>query len=168
MTRISKRWARNFGSVGLTVALLSVSSCGNRDGSEAATEPPPPAISIYAPVDDVGRSWGTFDFYRTHATFAAFSGHLALAEAGRLGAAAGEELAGAQVFKIVNADEHFAGNRGREGTCLNAPRWLAVKSLPARGGEPPRIRAALLMLEDWQAFVPGKPGFCGSAVYEAS
>jgi hypothetical protein len=144
-------------------ALLLASSCGQRDGSDVKVDEPAVAGS-YAPADAIAASWGAFDYYRTHATFAAFQGHLSLEDAGRMPASAGEELAGAQVFKIVNAEEHFAANRSREGACLTAPRWLAIKALKEELGEK-RVRVALLMLENFGAFVPGKPGFCGAGIY---
>jgi hypothetical protein len=155
------RWAA-------VATLILVSSCGNRDGNDANTaETPAPApaaspvsVGVYAPGDDGAEAWGAFDFYRTHATLAAFQGHLTLEAAGNLPAAA-EALAGASVYRIVNAQEFHEANKDRDMRCLAPALWLAVK--PIDGG----AHVALLTLQDWKAFEPKKPGLCGSGTYSA-
>jgi hypothetical protein len=158
------------GAYGLAVAtLILVSSCGNRDGNNSNTvEAPAPApttsptsLGLYSPRDDGAEAWGAFDFYRTHATLAAFQGHLTLEAAGNLPASAGETLAGASVYKIVNAQEFHDTNKNRDVRCLAPALWLAVK--PIDGG----AHVALLTLQDWKVFEPKKPGLCGSGTYDA-
>ena len=146
----------------LTAAMLaSVCSCGKRGGNEADTADAPIAINVYTPQDGGAEAWGPFDFYKTHATLSAFQGHLSLESVGRLPAAAGEEFAGAQVFRITNAQEFHDGNANRDFRCLAPALWLAVK--PTDG----KLRIALLTLEKWQEFEPKKPGLCGGGLYQA-
>ncbi|HTE43198.1 MAG TPA: hypothetical protein VK629_20415 [Steroidobacteraceae bacterium] len=146
---------------------LALCACGKDDSTskpsadaDTAAAPSPPTSGIFAPVDEVAKTWGAFDFYGPHATMAGFQGHLALEPVGTLPATAGEPLAGAQVYRIVNAKELHDQSAHRDYRCLSPALWLAIKT------GTPQIHVALFMMEDWKTFAPGKPGLCGSGIYE--
>jgi len=162
-----RSWWRVWVLVLATLALAC--SCAKPDGNDTATsDSGPPVVGVYAPKSQVAASWGAFDFYGTHATLAAFQGHLALEPVGRMPPSSGEELAGAQVYRIVNWQEYHEQNGNRDMRCLRPARWLAIKTQPKTAAEPVKLWVALLMLEDWAAYVPMKPGFCGGGLYEAN
>ncbi len=71
----------------------------------------------YVPLSRVTETWGMLRLSRTSAQIAAFAGSMRLEHAGVMSTSAGSDLAGAEVFRIVNAEDYFARNEGRNAFC---------------------------------------------------
>lgn len=135
--------------------------------TNAAADPAPHAESEqrYVPLSRVTETWGTLQLGRTSARIAAFAGSMHLERAGVMSTSAGSDLAGAEVFRIDNAEDYFARNTGHNAFCSEPPRWLAVRQASSDDSRSGEIWVALLTVTDWAAYRPDVPGYCAGGLY---
>jgi len=119
----------------------------------------------YVPASRASQTWGNLQLSETRARFASFDGELTLEAVGVMPAGAGEELAGAQVYRVTNADSFFDDNEGRNGFCSGPLRWLSVGRRSVAGVPEGAIWIGLLTIEDWHAYTPDVQGYCGGGLY---
>ncbi|MBX5461616.1 MAG: hypothetical protein IRZ28_11070 [Steroidobacteraceae bacterium] len=84
---------------------------------------------------------------------------------GHMPETAGEDLAGASVYRVKNAQEHFKKNAGKPGYCEEPPRWVAVNAESGAPAWSRKIWVGLLTLEEWSRFTPGDHRACASGEY---
>lgn len=124
-----------------------------------------PETQRFVPIGEDMESWGELEFSNQSLSFENRQGEMKLQYVGQMPDTAGDELAGASVYRVENANSYFTANRNAEGFCTEPPRWAAINSpagAPAWSGE---IWVSLLTLEDWTAFEPGVPGHCAGSKY---
>jgi hypothetical protein len=135
----------------------------------SAASPVPPAAPVversFVPLSRVTETWGGLRLSNQRAQFAAFDGEMRLEHAGAMPDAAGPELAGAQVYRITNAEDFFARNAGRNAFCSEPPRWLAVRAVAAEGRPGNEFWVAFITAEDWSSYRPELAGYCGGGLY---
>jgi len=125
----------------------------------------PEAAERFVPIEDAVADWGDLELSHTALRLHAFEGQMDLQYAGRMPDSAGEELAGGTVYRIKNPDRYYRQNGQNTRLCAGPPRWVVVNSrtgAPAWSGE---IWVALLTLEDWSGYSPGRDYFCGGGRY---
>ena len=96
----------------------------------------------------------------TSARFTVLSGTMRLEAAGTMPPSDSFETGGARVFRVLNADEFFKTNAGKNGFCGEPVRWLGVRSIGK--GE---IRVTFLTLDDFRAYRSDGPGLCSGDSY---
>ncbi|HEY8509187.1 MAG TPA: hypothetical protein VIL32_12560 [Steroidobacteraceae bacterium] len=124
-----------------------------------------PETQRFVPIGEDMESWGELEFSNQSLSFANRQGEMKLKYVGQMPDTAGEELAGASVYRVENANSYFTANRNTEGFCSEPPRWAVINSpagAPAWSGE---IRVSLLTVEDWTRFEPGMQGHCAGSKY---
>jgi hypothetical protein len=72
----------------------------------------------------------------------------------------GEDLASTRLYRIVNADEYFALNKGKPGFCYEPPRWMALRAIDRS-----IIRLTFFDIRDWRKYRDNKLGECSSSFY---
>lgn len=77
----------------------------------------------------------------------------------------GEQLAGASVYRVKNADSYFKKNAGRDGYCTATPRWVAVNSRTGAPAWSSEIWVGLLAIADWAKFSPNEHRYCAGGDY---
>ena len=78
---------------------------------------------------------------------------------------AGEDLAGASVYRVNNWQAYFKKNSGHEAYCASAPRWVAVNSKAGAPAWSTEISVSLLTLEEWEKFRPIAHRSCAGGTY---
>ena len=101
------------------------------------------------------------------ARYTKLSGHMNLEYAGQR-IIPGKIEATGDIYKITNADEYFAANKGKNGFCHEIIRWLTVrnledKDLPIRSSG--SIRVSELNIDDWHDYSDDKHDLCGAGTY---
>jgi hypothetical protein len=94
-----------------------------------------------------------------------FKGTMELEYVGAMAENAGEDLAGASVFRIKNADGFFQQNRDHDKFCEQPVRWVALNSKTGAPMWSAEISLALLTIEDWSQYTPEVQGYCGGGTY---
>ena len=71
-------------------------------------------------------------------------------------------LSGAQIFRITNAREYFLKNKGTNGYCDRAPKWLVVHKLEPMLPYilPGEVELFFIDVDDMRQFRWTKPGLC--------
>jgi hypothetical protein len=119
----------------------------------------------YVPVSRAIRSWGTLELDDKHLRLEAFKGEMKLQYAGKMPEKEGNDLSGASVYRVQNADRYFKENSGGKSWCAEPARWVAVSS---RNGAPAwseEIWMALLTVDDWTRYGDGGTGYCAGGRY---
>jgi hypothetical protein len=78
---------------------------------------------------------------------------------------AGEDLAGASVYRVQNWKPFFKQNAGRQAYCSEPPRYVAVNSETGAPAWSREITIALLTLDEWSKFTPDEHHACLSGKY---
>src|SRR5687768_14798071 len=99
--------------IGMTLSLVAMmlSACG-----ASHTRFP---IQHYVPVSRTMEPLGELHLSNTLMRLAALEGNMKLKYAGQMPETAGEDLAGASVYRVTNADAYFKQNEGRGGYCAS-------------------------------------------------
>jgi hypothetical protein len=138
-------------------ALFALSAC-------AGSGPKQPA-QRYLPISDAVEGWGPLQLSNRTLQLEALQGTMQLEYAGAMAEAAGEDLAGASVFKIKNADQFFKQNRDHDHFCAEPIRWVALNSKNGAPAWSSEIWLALLTIEDWNSYTPEVQGYCTGGKY---
>jgi hypothetical protein len=111
------------------------------------------------------QGWGALEFDNRTLQLEALKGDMKLEYVGALPETAGEELAGAAVFRIKNADKYYAANKSQSSFCPQPARWVAMNSAAGAPAWSSEIYVALLTIDDWAKFAPQAGGSCASGKY---
>jgi hypothetical protein len=87
--------------LGLLVACAKPGTSVPPQGSR----PPDTAEQTYTPVSRVSETWGLLQYSNKRARLAAFEGSMQLESVGIMPDTAGSDLAGAQVYRVRNAED---------------------------------------------------------------
>jgi hypothetical protein len=139
------------------LAMLMLAACATGSGDGEGEH--------YMPLSRDVTSWGELQLSHRSLRLDALDGEMKLDYAGVMPEQAGEELSGAAVYRVTNAERYFSRNRQREEFCAEPPRWLLVNS---RNGAPAwsdEIWVAVLTLENWTAYTPDQAGYCAGGMY---
>lgn len=136
-----------------------------------AAEPiglPTDAVRSYEALStDTPEMEGDMKLSRTSARFTKWAGELRLREAGvRKGASRDEREFVGDVYEVLNPDEYFKLNRGKNGFCDQPIRWMTIRTWGDKGDNAARLRIGLLTVADWKTYNPSGFGGCGGASYE--
>jgi hypothetical protein len=145
----------------LRLALACVAMLLGACGNSPARFP----VQRYVPVSEDMAPLGELDLSNTLMRFTALEGEMKLDYVGQMPETAGEDLAGATVYRVKNAERYFEQNAGRKAYCGSAPRWVAVNSTTGAPAWSSEISVALLTLEDWSKFRPLAHRSCASGTY---
>jgi hypothetical protein len=148
---------KGLGAVTVPLLLLTLAAC--------ATKPPPHENQRFVPVSRAMQGLGLLEFNNQELRLEALDGPMKLQYVGSLGEVAGENLAGAAVYRIKNADKFFEHNRDRKAFCAQPVRWIALNSTTGAPAWSSEIWFAMLTLEDWQKFAINTGGYCGGGKY---
>jgi hypothetical protein len=131
-------------------------------GTASAADPMPAAtVRTYEPYSNgTDYTLGRMRLSATSATFLRLKGRLALEPAGTISVQGSSETDGATVYRVINAEEFFKLNQGRNGFCDAPIRWVGVRDL---GRE--RIRISFLTIPDFRDYRPTEPGLCAADSY---
>jgi hypothetical protein len=132
-------------------------------GCFGAREQLPP--QSYIPVSRTVLSWGEIQLSPTRLHLEAFEGDMELEYVGTMTEDAGEELEGASVFRIKNAEKFYKRNSERENFCVQPARFVAVNSTTGAHMWSTEISLTLLMNSDWSKYRPKLPGYCAGGTY---
>jgi hypothetical protein len=108
---------------------------------------------------------GELDLSNSVMRFGALEGEMKLKYAGQMPESAGEDMAGASVYEVRNAQPYFKKNEGRKAYCAVAPRWVAVNSTTGAPAWSNEITVSLLTLEEWQNYRPVAYQSCAGGTY---
>jgi hypothetical protein len=150
------------------LAMLGMLVACAKPGASVAPQssrPPDTAEQTYTPVSRVSETWGSLQYSNSRARLAAFEESMQLESVGVMPDTAGSDLAGAQVYRVKNAEDFFERNKGRSGFCSEPPRWLAVRRIPRDSPPSGDIWLAMLTLDDWSVYRPDVPGYCAGGLY---
>jgi hypothetical protein len=138
-------------------AVLVLAGCATGSGAREGEH--------YVPLSRDMTPWGELQLSHRSLRLDALDGEMKLDYAGVMPEQAGEELSGAAVYRVRNAQAYFSRNRQHEEFCAEPPRWLLVNS---RNGAPAwsdEIWVAVLTLENWTAYKPHQAGYCAGGMY---
>ena len=117
----------------------------------------------------VGRSdlLGDLQLNDRFAAFSHLSGHMDLQFWDVERDSPDDELSGAQIFRVLNANDFFAKNKGKNGFCGEAPKWFVIgKMEPIYPFRPPgQVRIFLITIDDLRRFSWAKPVVCSELYY---
>lgn len=119
----------------------------------------------FVPISDAVESWGTLQLSNRTLQLETFKGEMQLEYVGAMPEIAGEDLAGASVFRIKNAGSFFKQNRDHEHFCKQPVRWVALNSKTGAPMWSSEISLALLTIEDWAQYTPNVQGYCAGGTY---
>jgi len=130
-----------------------------------ATKSPAYEHHRFVPVTRTMMSWGTLDFDNRSLQLESLKGDMKLEYVGTLPETAGEDLAGAAVYRIKNAEAYHAANQSQDSFCPRPARWVALNSKAGAPAWSSEIYLALLTVDDWATFAPGNGNSCASGKY---
>ena len=119
----------------------------------------------FVPITRPMQDWGALDFDNRSLQLEALKGDMKLEYVGALPETAGEDLAGAAVYRIKNADKFYAANKAQNNFCSEPARWVALNSTAGAPAWSTEIFVALLTVDDWVKFIPHTGGSCASGKY---
>lgn len=119
----------------------------------------------FIPVSRTMQSWGMLEFNNRELHLEALSGDMQLEYVGSLTEQAGEDLSGAAVYRIKNADKYFKLNQGGPDFCTQPARWVALNSTTGAPAWSSEITFALLTIEDWSQYAVNTGGYCAGGKY---
>lgn len=122
-------------------------------------------VQKYVPVSRSLEPLGELHLSNTVMRLAALDGEMKLQYVGQMPDAAGEDLAGASVYRVKNWKPYFKQNTGRKGYCAEAPRFVAVNSDSGAAAWSREITIALLTLEEWSKYTPDVDHSCVGGKY---
>jgi len=143
-------------NLGIAIVSLLVVAC-----TSGRTDSP----QRYVPITQSMQPLGELLLGNRDLQLTALKGQMKLDYVGIMPDTAGEDLAGASIYRVKNSDAFFKANTGTSGFCAEAPRWVAVNSengAPAWSNE---IWVGMLTLEDWAKFTPPINRVCISGTY---
>jgi hypothetical protein len=144
----------SFWTIALSAILAGCASSGPKQDSQR-----------FLPISDAVESWGTLQLSNRTLQLETFKGEMQLEYAGAMAENAGEDLAGASVFRIKNADGFFKQNRDHGHFCEAPVRWVAVNSKTGAHMWSNEISLALLTIDDWSQYTPNVQGYCAGGTY---
>jgi hypothetical protein len=71
---------------------------------------------------------------------------------------------GGNVYKVLNADEFFSQNKGKNGFCDEPVRWLTVMDMSDQLGDG-AVRIGMLSIDDWRKYKPDVLGACSADTF---
>ena len=100
----------------------------------------------------------TMNLSRTTARFTKLKGEMKLRYSGVWNVGENTQYGG-QVYQVLNADEFFSKNKGKNGFCDEPVRWLTVldKSKQLLEGT---ILVAMFNIQDWHKYTENSTGLC--------
>lgn len=122
-------------------------------------------LQQYVPVTRSLEPLGELHLSNTVMQLAALDGEMKLQYVGQMPDAAGEDLAGASVYRVKNWQPYFKQNTGRKGYCAEAPRFVAVNSETGAPWWSREITISLLTLEEWSKYTPDADHSCAGGKY---
>jgi hypothetical protein len=146
----------SFSTIAL-LALLALSGC--------ASSGPKQDSQRFVPISDAVESWGTLQLGNRTLQLETFKGAMELEYVGAMTENAGEDLAGASIFRIKNADGFFEQNRDHGDFCEEPVRWVALNSKTGAHMWSNEISLSLLTIEDWSQYNPEAKGYCAGGTY---
>ena len=112
-------------------------------------------LQKYVPVSRALEPLGELHLSNTVMQLAALDGEMRLQYVGQMPEAAGEDLAGASVYRVKNWQPYFKQNLGRKAYCEEPPRWVAVNSETGAPAWSREITVALLAVDEWANYTAG-------------
>ena len=122
-------------------------------------------VQRYVPVGRDIEALGELDLSNSLMRLSALEGEMKLKYVGQMPESAGEEMVGASVYQVKNAEPYFKKNAGRKAYCAVAPRWVAVNSKTGAPAWSNEIQVSLLTLEEWQQYRPVAYQSCAGGTY---
>jgi hypothetical protein len=122
-------------------------------------------VQRYVPVGREIEPLGELDLSNSLMRFGGLEGEMKLKYVGQMPESAGEDMLGASVYEVKNAQPYFKKNTGRKAYCTVAPRWVAVNSKTGAPAWSNEITVSLLTLEDWQKYRPIAYQSCAGGTY---
>jgi hypothetical protein len=122
-------------------------------------------LQKYVPVSRGMQPLGELYLSNTVMQLADLQGEMKLQYVGQMPEAAGEDLAGASVYRVKNWQPYFKQNAGRNAFCKEAPRWVAVNSKTGAPAWSSEIYVGLLTLEEWSKYTPDEHRSCLAGTY---
>lgn len=138
-------------------ALLTLAAC--------TAKPPQHENQRFVPVSRAMQSWGALEFNNRELHLEALSGDMQLEYVGALSEQAGEDLSGAAVYRIKNADKYFKLNQSTPDFCTQPVRWVALNSTTGAPAWSSEITFALLTIDDWSKYAINTGGYCAGGKY---
>lgn len=138
-------------------ALLSLVAC--------TAKTPQHENQRFVPVSRAMQSWGVLEFNNRELHLEALSGDMQLEYVGALTEQAGEDLNGAAVYRIKNADKYFKRNQSSLDFCTQPARWVALGSSTGAPAWSSEITFALLTIDDWSKYAVNTSGYCAGGKY---
>ena len=122
-------------------------------------------VQGYVPISRSMQPLGELHLSNSLMQLGALEGTMQLQYAGQMTDEAGDDLAGASVYRVKNWSAFFKQNAGHTGFCTEAPRWVVVNSETGAPAWSSEITVGLLTLEDWKKFRPIAFTACVSGAY---
>ncbi len=136
---------------------LAVAACN----SQRARFP----VQRYVPVSRTMEPLGELDLSNTLMRLGTLEGEMKLEYVGQMPESAGEDLAGASVYRVKNWEPFFKQNVGKNAYCKSAPRWVVVNSKTGAPSWSNEIWVGLLTLEEWAKYTPDEHRSCAGGTY---
>lgn len=102
----------------------------------------------------------TMKLSRTSAHFSLLKGEMKLQYTDTWKNSSDTEFGG-DVYQVLNADQFFSLNKGKNGFCDKPVKWITVKDLSDTLGEG-TIRVGMLSVDDWHKYNPNSLGACSA------
>ena len=122
-------------------------------------------LQKYVPVSRAMEPLGELYLSNTVMQLAELEGEMKLQYVGQMPEAAGEDLAGASVYRVKNWQPYFKQNAGHKAYCQEAPRWVVVNSKTGAPAWSSEIYVGLLTLEEWSKYTPDEHRSCAAGAY---
>lgn len=72
---------------------------------------------------------------------------------------------GGDVYQVLNADEFFSLNKGKNGFCDEPVRWVTIKDSSKVLGDG-MVRVGMLSIGDWHKYSPTSLGACSADTFK--
>ncbi|MEP7242934.1 MAG: hypothetical protein ABI885_04535 [Gammaproteobacteria bacterium] len=131
----------------------------------ACSTPPRLPAQAYVPVSEDLQPLGELELSNTKMRLGALEGEMKLQYVGQMPDTAGNDLAGASVYRVKNSAPYFKKNANKRSYCSEAPLWVAVNSETGAPAWSNEIWLGLLTLEDWSKYSPIAHRSCVSGRY---
>jgi hypothetical protein len=149
----------SFGRAALHLALLAATAWV----LTACASPQP--TKRYVPLTNTMQPLGELHLSNAEMRLSSLEGTMKLKYVGHMSEEAGEELAGALVYRVRNADKFFKRNAGHAAYCAQVPQWVAVNSKNGAPAWSAEIWVGLLTIKDWAQFTPAVSQACADGQY---
>lgn len=106
----------------------------------------------------------TMKLSRTSARFSNLRGEIQLQYAGIWNKGADTDFGG-NVYQVLNADDFFRHNKGKNGFCDEPVRWLTIMNIGTNPGDG-MIRIGMLSNRDWRDYKSSSLGACSADTFE--